>query len=146
MERAKYIFSRTKNEVLFANNFDKFGFVAIALALVIYILFVDSNSLNIIFITLILVTPCLIMFVTHFKKAAYKLVFDLKEGKVEFSMFRKGGVVVRELKSIQKVQDGGYITFYLEGGKKIIWKKRANEEELLNLLNKVTIVETKGLF
>ena len=146
MERVKYIFSRTKNEVLFANNFDKFGFAAIALALFLYILIVNSNSLKIVFITLILVTPCLIMFASHFKKTAYKLVFDLKEDKVEFYMFRKGGIVVCELKSIQKVQDGGYITFYLEGGKKIIWKKRANEEDLLKLIKKLTKVETGGLF
>jgi hypothetical protein len=146
MEQDEYVCSRTKNEVYFANNFDKFAYIVIGFASAIYITLGYSNSLKVIFFVLIFVIPCLILFAFHFKKTAYKLVFDLKKGEVEFHMFRNGGVIVNKLESIQKVQISGYMTFYLGNGKKIIWKKRAKEEDLLDLLRKVTKVETGGLF
>lgn len=146
MEQEKYIFSRTKNEVFFANYFDKCAYVIIALVSFIYIALGYPNSFKSVFYTLVFVIPFLILFATHFKKTAYKLVFDLRKKEVEFHMFRNGGIISNSLENIQKVQNGGYIKFCLKGGEKIVWKKRANEEDLLNFLEKVTKVEKGGLF
>lgn len=146
MERGKYIFSRTKGEVVFVNHFDRYAYIIIAIISSAYLLTGYPNSIKGILLILVLVVPFLILFVYHFEKVAYKLVFDLHEGNVEFHMFRNKGVAIKKIDDIKKVYNGGYITFVLQGDEKIIWKKRSSEEELINLLKRITIVQKGGLF
>ena len=61
-------------------------------------------------------------------------------------MFRDGGVIRNKFAQIQKVKNGGYIKFYLQEGKTIVWKKRVDEEKLLKLLAEISTVEEGGLF
>ena len=140
MEQANYIFSKTKGEIIFANNFDKYSYAIIAFLSVVYIVVDYPNSINGLIFTWIIVIPFLMLFASHFKKVAYKIAIDLKEKKIDFHMFRNRGVVVTKIEEIQKVQNRGYLTFFIKSGEKIIWKKGTDDDDLLQLLEKIANV------
>jgi len=144
-QKEKYTFSRTRGEILFANYFDKYAFIVLIVVAIIYAISNYPDSLKGTFFTVIVVIPFLMLFSSHFSKSAHKLIIDLINEQVEFHMFRNKGVVIVTINDIEKVHNGGYITFYLKGGNKIIWKKREHENELLNLLEKIATVEF-GIF
>lgn len=112
-ETQKYIFSSTKSEVIFVNIFDKFAFAIIIAISSICIVIDFSISIKAIFFILILVVPFIVLFNSHFKK----------------------------IKDIEKVENRGYITFHFNGGDRILWKKRQNEDELISLLKRITVVQ-----
>ena len=138
--KEKYIFSRTRGEILFANYFDKYAFVVLIVVTLIYAISNYPDSLKGAFFTVIVVLPFLILFSAHFSKAAHTLIIDLINEKVEFHMFRGKGVIIKNIRDIEKVHNGGYITFYFKEGNKILWKKRDDEEKLVNLLENITVV------
>lgn len=139
--KEKYIFSRTRGEILFANYFDKYAFVILVVVAFIYAILNYPDSLKGAFFAVIVVVPFLILFSLHFKKAAYKLIIDLIDEKVEFYMFKGKGIIKKNIRDIEKVHSGGYLIFYFKGGDKILWKKRDNEEKLINILKKITTVK-----
>ena len=141
MRYKKFLFSRTKSEVIFVNFFDKFAFATIIVTSSICIFIDFTISIKTIIFILVLVVPFIVLFNSYFKRIAYKLVFDIKKGTIELYMFRNMGVTIKKIKEIEKVENRGYITFYFKGGDKILWKKRPHEEELINLLKRITVVQ-----
>jgi hypothetical protein len=140
--KEKYTFSRSRGEILFANNFDKCAYVVLIVAAIIYAFSNYPDSLKGAFFYIIVVIPFLMLFSSHFNNAAHKLIIDTVNAKVEFHMYRGKGIISKNNIDIEKVRNGGYITFYFKEGNKILWKKRDDEEVLLNLLEKVTVVES----
>jgi len=120
MEQLKYTFSRTINEVNFVNNFEIYSLILIVFTSILSFLFYNSVSSIGIFIALLFVILFLFLFASHFKNAAYKIVIDIFNNEINFFMFRSAGHHTYSLSEIDKIENSGYLIFFLKNSKKII--------------------------
>jgi hypothetical protein len=140
-ENREYTFCRSRSELFFVNYFDKVSIAVLAVMTIIFLLIGPRYAVRGSLFGIIIIIPFLILFVNHHGKFAHKITVDRLSGEISFHMFRNRGVILSNIKDIEKVHDGSYITFFLKEGNKVLWNKQS--DELVNFLRNVTVVESK---
>mgnify|MGYP006299776903 CR=1 FL=1 len=137
--KTPHIFSLPNLQILLARHLEKFLFIIFLFIITTYIIYIDNLRFLGLILALFNLSVIMFVFIIIKKKFAYKIVinFDLK--KIQFYMFRRKDIIIKDFNKIQKIRVNGYLIFVFFEEK--IYYSEFNNYNLLKCIHSIKKIE-----